>query len=95
MNFKTIAAVALSASSAFALIGPGSERKTFCLNSYTDANGVQYVGSCDESFNNVTLNKPLLANGCAEGQSALTAYGFNNQFSIEIGACMPPNVVQL
>lgn len=96
MNFKlTIAAVALSASSAFALIGPGTQIKTICLGSSTDANGVQYAGNCDESANNKTLQKPLLPNGCAADQISVTAYGYQNKFNVEVTNCLPPNVAQL
>lgn len=97
MNFKTsIAAVALSvATSGFALIGPVGDSKTICLSSYTDANGVQYAGSCDEARNNKELGLPLLANGCAEGQISIQSHNFGGGFSVEVHNCMPPNVVQL
>ncbi len=98
MNFKTsIAAVALTvATSGFSLVGPVGEHKTICLSSYTDANGVQYAGSCDEAANNKELGLALQANGCAEGQVAVGAYSFGGgQFNVQVANCMPPNVVQL
>lgn len=96
MKFQTtIAAFALTASSAFALIGPDTTTKTYCLDQYESDKGVSYTGSCDQTANNKALGKVLLENGCAEGQSALTALSFGGKFDIEIASCMPPGVVQL
>jgi hypothetical protein len=98
---KSIAALALSASSASAfglLFEPqNTEIKTICLGVYEDEQGVKYAGGCDEANNNGLLSKPLLSNGCAEGQIALTAKKWPNaeRFDIEIASCLPPNVVQL
>ena len=92
---KTIAAVAFTATSAFALVAP-SDTKTICLNAWEDANGVLHAGNCDESRNNETLNKELLANGCAEDQISLISREVANaKYDIEIRNCLPPNVVQL
>lgn len=97
MNFKkTIAAVALSTSSAFALIGPPTQTKTYCLDLYEGQSGATYAGTCDQTANNKTLKKPLLENGCAVDQVALSAHRVApGKFNIEIYACMPPGVVQL
>ncbi len=96
MKFKTtIAAFALTASSAFALIGPGTTSKTYCLDQYEGQKGASYTGSCDQTANNKELGKALLENGCAEGQTALQALSFGGKFDIEISSCMPPGVVQL
>ena len=100
---KTIAAIALSASStsAFALIAPQNpiQTKTYCVSLYDFDDGAKTAGSCDETKNNVTLGKEILSNGCAEEQVALiavkTGRGRAAKFNIEIGSCLPPNVVQL
>lgn len=94
---KSIAALALTASStsAFALGFPPSETKTICLDVYENEDGVKYAGGCDQAKNNATLEKPLLANGCAEGQVSLVAQKFSQNFDINVHSCMPPNVVQL
>ena len=93
---KTIATIALTASpSAFALIGPGGETKTVCLNTYETAEGLLYAGSCDEAPNNEELGLEILENGCAEGQIALTARKFGETWEPQIASCLPPNVVQL
>ena len=99
MEFKkTIVAFAITASSAFALIGPmPAEYKNLCLNVYDNANGVQYAGRCDETRNNEYSKLEILENGCAEGQISLTAMKVqgSERFDIEINSCLPPHVVQL
>jgi len=94
---KTItAAAALAASSsAFGLIGPVQESKTICLNTFVDENRLLYAGKCDEARNNIILDKPILKNGCAQGQVALTAIKLNGQWNPQIQYCLRPNVVQL
>lgn len=98
---KTITALALSAasSSAFALMAPHNPEeivtKTICLNVYQDSNGVSYADSCDASSNNEFYNSPLLANGCAQGQVALTATKINHKFNVSIKSCVPVNITQL
>lgn len=97
MKLKTtIAAAALTASSAFALIGPGTESKTFCLDLMEDASGPAYVGSCDQTKNNKITGKEILENGCAEHQVAQTTYRLpGGKYKFEIAPCLPPSVVQL
>ena len=95
---KTIAAAALSAStSALALWAPPAEQRTICLDKYENESGAIYGGSCDQSANNETLGLELLENGCAEGQIAITSQRYHNseQWSVNIGPCLPPNVAQL
>jgi hypothetical protein len=98
---KSITAIALAASStsAFAMIEPndGAERKTYCVSTYEADDGSQYVSQCDETENNKRENRPLLQNGCAEGQAAIGGVKRRSEkkFDIEISACLPPNVVQL
>lgn len=94
---KTVAALALSASSsaAFALSPMPQATKTICLDVFEDANGLQNSGNCDEARNNEIRGVRILENGCAEGQIALVARKFSNRFDIEIHPCLPPNVVQL
>ncbi|MEQ1722484.1 MAG: hypothetical protein ABL930_04865 [Pseudobdellovibrio sp.] len=95
---KTIAAIALMTSANLAVAmprppdpnAPKPVLKTICLKTYTDNDGSVTLASCDSARNNKVQKKELLANGCAEGQSAIRTY--NN---IAIGACMPPGVVQL
>ncbi len=99
MKFKkTITALTLSASSsAFSLMAPPVETKTICLQSYEGQDGSTFVGTCDQSRNNKILEKEILSNGCAKGQTALVArrYAEDRPFYPEIGGCMPPNVSQL
>lgn len=96
MEFKmTIAAIAITASSVFARPLPPTEIKTICLPNYSDSEGVAYAGNCDQARNNVRLNRPLLANGCAEDQIAITATKRNGNFNVEVNNCLPPNIVQL
>lgn len=95
---KTVAALALSASSsAFALIAPPQDTKTICVSVYETADGVKYAGGCDEVRNNEAAGLPILENGCAANQIALTAtrWSADLPYNIEIGSCLPPNVVQL
>lgn len=105
---KTISAtiVALSsATSVLALWAPAPvESKTYCLGMYDIQNAeegspVYMAGTCDASYNNAYYQTPLLDNGCAEGQIALTTHryggGEEGEFPIQIGSCMPPNVTQL
>jgi hypothetical protein len=97
---KTIAALSLTASSsAFGLMAPDQpvRTKTVCLNTYERADGSLELGTCDEAKNNRTERRPLLENGCAEGQAAMTVQKWASQpgFTPQIAACLPPNVVQL
>jgi len=95
---KTIAVLSLAASSsAFALMLPPVKAKTVCLNTYETAQGSLHLGTCDEAKNNKTLDRPLLDNGCAEGQAAMTVQKWEAQanFTPNISACLPPNVAQL
>ena len=97
---KTIAAFAFSASSAFALIGPGVgqiETKALCLDLFEGGDGSQYAGKCDQTRNNHVQGFELLENGCTINQVAITAvkrFG-SEKFDIEVRSCLPPNVVQL
>lgn len=96
----TIAALALSASTSFALIGPGGapmESRTYCLKSYTDFDGSANAITCDETANNETEGRTILGNGCAEDQMSLTTAKSisETRYPVEIGSCLPPNVVQL
>jgi hypothetical protein len=92
---KTITAMAVlaSAASAQALIGPrGSRTPTpapnqFCLQVMTDDDGLQTLEDCDSTRDNARLRRPILANGCAEGQAAMTS------FTVEIPSCR--HIVQL
>ena len=96
---KTLAAFAVTASSAFALIGPmpAAEFKNICLAVYDNADGAKWAGQCDQTRNNEIKGLELLENGCAEGQISLTAtkHQPSERFDIEIYSCLPPNVVQL
>ncbi|MCB0393036.1 MAG: hypothetical protein KDD25_00670 [Bdellovibrionales bacterium] len=108
---KTIAALAITAASsnAVAMRWPGSqdyENKTVCLSSYTDSNGLLYSGDCDNTANNVKFDKEILANGCAEKQSALATNrtravfpdgtkGEWSEWSLEVPSCPDPRIVQL
>lgn len=93
---KTIAALALAASSAaIARPGPATEIKTICLKTSEATDGSAYAASCDSSANNKILRLPLLENGCAADQVALTSVKRGDRFSIEIYSCMPPGAVQL
>jgi hypothetical protein len=98
MKMKTISAFVLSASSAFALVGPGRmDSKTLCVDVSEDNDGVFWGGTCDQSENNTKGNLKLLANGCAEGQISIVATKNKNakKYNIQIPQCLPPNVVQL
>jgi hypothetical protein len=82
-------AVLASASSAYALPMPDNRpTRTICLKLHQTERGV--YGSCDDSRNNVSENRTLLGNGCAEGQAAIQTTGQN-----VIQACMPAGAVQL
>lgn len=97
----SIAALTLGASATFAFVGPHSpgdwETKTFCLNAYEADDGAIMLGSCDETFNNLELNRELNSQGCAPGQAALHVSKHTSvaHFSPEIRPCLPPNVAQL
>ena len=93
---KTIAALALTASSAaVAMPRPVTDRKTICLKTSESTDGSVYASGCDSSANNKTLNLPILQNGCAADQVALTSVKVGTRFTIEIGSCLPPHAVQL
>lgn len=91
---KTIATVAMIAasSSSFALMQLPSNQKptTLCVQMASAQDGSKYIGTCDESDNNVTLKKKIAVNGCAAGQAAIVTYG-----KLNIGKCMPAGAVQL
>lgn len=98
MKVKTIAAIAMavSASSAHALIGPGHgndgqpapKLNTVCLRmSGPDAQGSLYASDCDEAAANAHYERQLNASGCAEGQIAIQTY------SLSVTSC--PTYVQL
>ncbi|RZA25960.1 MAG: hypothetical protein EOP10_05185 [Proteobacteria bacterium] len=105
------AALALSISTpSFALMLPPSATKTICLDSYESETGAKFAGNCDQAANNKELALPLLDNGCADGQIALTSVAYpasfvqnspkqkkntKLKFDIEINNCLPPNVAQL
>ena len=97
---KTIAAFAVTASSAFALIGPGfgqPETKQLCLDAYEANDGALFAGKCDQTRNNERNGRELLSNGCAVDQIAITAvkkFGAE-KFDLEVRSCLPPNIVQL
>lgn len=97
MEFKkTVAALAITASSAFALMAPPEHTKTICLNAYEGADGSLYAGNCDEARNNETLQKELLENGCAKKQVSLTARKYQGgKYDIQVRNCLPPGVIQL
>ncbi len=98
MKIKTISAFVLSASSAFALIGPHArDHKTICLDAREDKDGVLSAGSCDQAHNNKTEGLKILANGCAEGQVSLIDSKSKSakKFNFNIPNCMPPHAVQL
>lgn len=102
---KTITALALTAASsaassaAFARPAPPVATKTYCLDTFEDARGALVAGTCDQSQNNIDLGLPVLSNGCAATQIALTANKFTSDpdapFSIVVRPCLPPNVAQL
>lgn len=101
MKKISIATLALTASTSFALVGPnppgGFDVKTYCLNKYDDAHGSTMVGICDESPNNETLHRPLNSQGCAADQIAMHVSKARNArtFTPHIRNCLPPNVAQL
>jgi hypothetical protein len=85
---KTVASLAIlaSASSAFALIGPGDgnprpQPKNVCLSLYQGERGESYLGDCDNSELNRQRRAPLQANGCAAGQASLRS------FSVRVKSC--------
>lgn len=91
---KTITSLAIlaSASSAFALVGPGGpgnhpKPKNVCLSHSVGNQGEAYVGDCDQSQMNRLRKLPLLANGCAVNQASLRS------LKVIIPAC--PTFVQL
>ena len=95
---KSITAMTLAASSsAFALMAPPVATKTICLNLYESMEGVFFTGTCDQAENNELKQRPLLANGCAKGQTAMTAtkWDVDGDFRPNIYPCLPPNVAQL
>ncbi len=85
---KSITAMALlaSATSAHALVGPGTgpvpTPNVACVAVSYDADGSLHAADCDETRNNKRLGRKLLANGCAEDQARIVSY------DIEIPACM-------
>jgi hypothetical protein len=96
----SLAALAISASTSFALIMPGfgnTETKTYCLSVYSEEDGGMGAGGCDQTRNNTIRQLPLMANGCAEGQVSMYTgkREEESRFPIEIHMCMPPNAAQL
>lgn len=98
----TLTAMAISASTSFAIIGPpgtGSERqtKTYCLEMYDVGSSEYAAGSCDMSANNESSESQIGANGCAPGQISLRTSKrvTDADFPIRIRTCLPPNLVQL
>lgn len=95
---KTIAAVAIMASSAAALAFPGMPDpnqppppfKTLCLNVYPTKDKSKVASDCDDSDNNVRHEKKIKQNGCAAGQVAITTID-----ELNIPKCMPAGMVQL
>jgi len=95
---KTIAALAMIASTnalAIAPPPPGEsqpEPTTVCfkVNTYKSESGKLMYAGCNETRNNIGLNRPILENGCAKGQVSLTVVGKS-----PISSCMPPGMVQL
>lgn len=98
---KTIAIAALLVSSSSALampIFPGRdgagevklpELQRYCLKTYKASDKSVKLG-CDESRNNVRLERTLKANGCAAGQAALETFEV-----LAIDSCLPPGFAQL
>lgn len=101
MKKMTIATLALSASTSFALVGPNPpgayDTKTYCLNKYEDAQGAVSVGTCDESQNNQIRGEAFNSQGCMGNQVAMhvSKPKRNKNYAINIQSCMPPNVAQL
>ncbi len=98
MKIKTISAIALTASSAFALIGPDPlDLKNICLQTHEDVDGVLSAVSCDETQNNKNGRLKILSNGCAEGQISLidTKSKKEKKFRFNIPNCLPPHLIQL
>jgi hypothetical protein len=99
----SIAALAISASSSFAIVfdptdsAPQWITKTYCLAVHTHDDGSTTAGDCDKSELNARFDRPLLQNGCAAGQIALTTekWAEDEGFPINIHSCMPPNIAQL
>lgn len=97
---KSITVLALSAASTAATafpIFPSSQVKfkTICLELYETAAGAKNASGCDAASNNASSHIPLLDNGCAENQVALTTRVVNGKADIKIASCLPPNVAQL
>lgn len=94
----SLAALAISASSSFALIGPPSNNdvRMYCVSVY-GGQGSMVAGSCDETDNNRYYHREIMDNGCAEGQMAIYTSKSRRQmrYPIEINMCLPPNVAQL
>lgn len=97
----SIASLALSATTSMAFVGPniadGLNKRTYCLDVYTDEDGTVTLGTCDESANNADLERALNSQGCAEGQAAMHVVKFSSaaHFSPTIKPCMAPNVTQM
>lgn len=96
----SIAALAIAtASVSFAFRGPvpATESKTYCLKMMTSDDGATLAETCDQSGLNRRFRKPLLSNGCAANQIAVTTekVGSVDTFPIQISSCLPPNVTQL
>lgn len=95
----TVAALALSASTSFAIIGPPTDMqtRTYCLNTYTSMDGGMMAGSCDETANNARRHAQLNENGCADSQISLQTSKRRHEadYPIRVRACLPPNIVQL
>lgn len=96
---KSITSLALlvSATSAHALPPPQNPNapKPKIVISCLDINSVEkdgslYIGTCNESENNKTLNKKLNGNGCADDQVAIRTLDKS-----PVAACMPVGAVQL
>lgn len=97
----SLASLALSATTSMAFVGPhiadDLNKKTYCLDVYTDADGAVTLGTCDQSANNADLERALNSQGCAEGQAAMhvAKHRSATHFSPTIRPCMAPNVTQM
>ncbi len=97
---KTIAVLAMMASSnALAIVGPEVPNQPepqvskvcFQISSFKiDGNKVLYSASCDETRNNESDKRPILANGCAKNQVSMTFEGAS-----PVESCHPPGFIQL
>lgn len=90
---KTIAAIALMASSTTVLAfapPPTEPAKTVCIKAFSLQDGSKVGQDCDDSDNNMRLNRPIKASGCAAEQVAITTYD-----ELNIPKCMPAGAVQL